>query len=311
MLDDCAARRDPDRERLPRLPGARGPGSSASTRACDRRARASPGRAAAPDRPREPGLRDLHLGLDRPAQGGRDHAPRAVATRLLWMQERRRHRGPTGCWPQTPFSFDVSVCELFVPADRAAGAGRPRPEDALSTWPSIASRAGVTTLTSSRPCCGLPRAAEPGALADSRARRVHLQRRGPVRRPGRRLLRRGARAALFNLYGPTEAPSTSPLRPATRRTRARRAHRTADRQHPHLHPGRAGRAACPSACRASSTSAASGWRAATCNRPELTAERFVPDPFSGEPGARLYQTAISCGTWPTAASSSWAASTTR
>jgi len=26
------------------------------------------------------------------------------------------------------------------------------------------------------------------------------------------------------------------------------------------------------------------------NRPELTAERFIPDPFSGEPGARLYRT---------------------
>jgi aryl carrier-like protein len=26
------------------------------------------------------------------------------------------------------------------------------------------------------------------------------------------------------------------------------------------------------------------------NRPELTAERFIPDPFSGEPGARLYKT---------------------
>ena len=25
-------------------------------------------------------------------------------------------------------------------------------------------------------------------------------------------------------------------------------------------------------------------------RPELTAQRFVPDPFSGEPGARLYRT---------------------
>src|SRR5579864_9072347 len=25
-------------------------------------------------------------------------------------------------------------------------------------------------------------------------------------------------------------------------------------------------------------------------RPELTAERFVPDPYSGEPGVRLYRT---------------------
>ena len=26
------------------------------------------------------------------------------------------------------------------------------------------------------------------------------------------------------------------------------------------------------------------------NRPELTAEKFVPDPFSAEPGARMYRT---------------------
>ena len=33
-----------------------------------------------------------------------------------------------------------------------------------------------------------------------------------------------------------------------------------------------------------------GWRAATSNATELTAERFVPDPFSRRPGARLYRT---------------------
>ena len=47
-------------------------------------------------------------------------------------------------------------------------------------------------------------------------------------------------------------------------------------------------------------------------RPELTAERFVPDPFSAEPGARLYRTGdlvrwlAGRRRW-----SSWAASTTR
>ena len=51
---------------------------------------------------------------------------------------------------------------------------------------------------------------------------------------------------------------------------------------------RAGR--CRSACPASCTSAATASRAATSNRPELTAERFVPDPFSAAPGARLYRT---------------------
>ncbi len=32
-------------------------------------------------------LRDLHLGLDRPAQGGDGHRTAAIVNRLLWMQE--------------------------------------------------------------------------------------------------------------------------------------------------------------------------------------------------------------------------------
>ena len=42
--------------------------------------------------------------------------------------------------------------------------------------------------------------------------------------------------------------------------------------------------------RARSTSAAPASRAATWAEPELTAERFVPDPFVRAPGARLYRT---------------------
>ncbi len=46
----------------------------------------------------------------------------------------------------------------------------------------------------------------------------------------------------------------------------------------------------PSAWRASCTWAGTVWRGGIRASPELTAERFVPDPFGPEPGARLYRT---------------------
>ncbi len=81
MLADAAApvvrgrRRDARRGCPPAPPGAMVVTIDA---AAGRRA----GAAGAPlrgDRPRQPGLRDVHLGLDRPAEGGRGHAPRRRA----------------------------------------------------------------------------------------------------------------------------------------------------------------------------------------------------------------------------------------
>ena len=54
-----------------------------------------------------------------------------------------------------------------------------------------------------------------------------------------------------------------------------------------------GCARCRSACPASSASAGPAWPAATCGRPELTAERFVPDPF----GARRARGCTAPATW--------------
>ena len=68
---------------------------------------------------------------------------------------------------------------------------------------------------------------------------------------------------------------------------------------------------CRSACRASSTSAARAWRAATCNRPDLTAERFVARPVRPSPARACTAPA----TWPAGDAdgswSTWAAPTSR
>ena len=46
-------------------------------------------------------------------------------------------------------------------------------------------------------------------------------------------------------------------------------------------------------------------------RPELTAERFVPDPFSRRPGARLIAAAIWGATWRMGSWSTWGVRTIR
>ena len=85
---------------------------------------------------------------------------------------------------------------------------------------------------------------------------------------------------MFNAYGPTEATVNATLGEcAGAASRRRGADRPPDRRTPArtCSTTRCGR--CRPGCPASCTSAGAGWPAATSDRPELTAERFVADPF--------------------------------
>ena len=113
----------------------------------------------------------------------------------------------------------------------------------------------------------------------------------PCRRPLQDRFFRRLDAELHNLYGPTEAAvdvTCVGLRPEQRP--ALRADRQADRQHPDPHPRRRDATGAGRDRRASCTIGGVQVGRGYLNRPELTAERFIDDPFSELRDARLYRT---------------------
>ena len=131
-------------------------------------------------------------------------------------------------------------------------------------------------------CCSR-RAGQGDATAQGAVRR-----RGAAARPGGRPRR--SRGRVWNMYGPTEttiwSDACTALEAARRSVRIGRpianTHVLRPRRGPAAGADRRARRAVHRRRRV--------WRAAISNRPELTAEQFVPDPFGARRGARLYRT---------------------
>ncbi len=226
----------------------------------------------------------------RPKGAGNTHG--GLLNRLQWMQDYFGLTPADRVLQKTPFSFDVSVWEFFWPLMTGAELVLALPEehkDGLRLKERIITQK-ITTLHFVPPmlqafletpgveaCAGtLRRVVCSGeALSDA------VQRQCWVKLPG---------VELHNLYGPTEAAidvtvwSCDPTSPADPIPIGRPIANTQiyildDRGEP-VPIG------VPGEVRIGGVNVARGYH----RRPALTAERFLPDAFSAEPGRRVYRT---------------------
>ncbi|MEE8584779.1 MAG: amino acid adenylation domain-containing protein, partial [Acidobacteriota bacterium] len=219
---------------------------------------------------------------------GAVNSHRAIVNRLQWMQQAYRLGPQDRVLQKTPFSFDVSVWEFFWPL--IAGArlvmALPGGHRDSAYLADVIQREEVTTLhfvpsmlqvfldqKGIGQCTSIRRViasgeALPPALAERFFSRLNTR--------------------LHNLYGPTEAAidvTFEPCRPGSQsvpigRPIANLRIRLLDPQM------RLAPLGVPSELYIGGLGLARGY----LKRPGLTAEKFVPDPLSEEPGQRLYRT---------------------
>ncbi|MFL6262992.1 MAG: amino acid adenylation domain-containing protein, partial [Thermoanaerobaculia bacterium] len=221
---------------------------------------------------------------------GTMNSHRGIVNRLLWMQQEYGLTPEDRVLQKTPFSFDVSVWEFFWPLLTGARLVMARPgghQDPNYLVRTINAE-GITTMhfvpsmlqafleaPGVESCASLIR-----VMASGEALPYELQRRFHAR----------LGAGLHNLYGPTEAAVDVTWWTCERE--GRRAlvpiGRPVANTQIHLldasfHPVPVG---VPGELYIGGIQVGRGY----LGRPELTAERFIPDPFSAAPGARLYRT---------------------
>jgi amino acid adenylation domain-containing protein len=223
---------------------------------------------------------------------GAVNSHRGIVNRLLWMQDAYGLGPEDRVLQKTPFSFDVSVWELFWPL--LAGArlvmARPGGHQDPAYLARLIAEEGITTAHFV-PSMLQVFLEEPEVAGCSRLRRVIASGEAlPAELRDRFFQRLPAGVELHNLYGPTEAAVDVTFEPcAPRRAGAgvaigrplanTRIH-ILDREMRPVPVGVAGELCI------GGVQVARGY----LGRPELTAERFVPDACGEEPGGRLYKT---------------------
>ncbi len=207
---------------------------------------------------------------------------RSAAAFVRWAREWFSEAELSGVFASTSINFDLSVFELFVPL--TCGGRVILGENALALAGSPA--AGEVTLVNTVPSA-IAELLRLGAVSAS-VRTVNLA--GEPLRGAlvERLYALGTVERVLNLYGPSEDTTYSTFtlcprggeEPTIGRAVAGSRAYVLDRSLEPCPPGVPGELALGGA----------GLARGYLHRRELTAERFVPDPFAADPGARLYRT---------------------
>ncbi|MES1245585.1 MAG: amino acid adenylation domain-containing protein, partial [Acidobacteriota bacterium] len=224
---------------------------------------------------------------------GAMNSHRAARNRLLWMQEAFGLGPGDRVLQKTPFSFDVSVWEFFWPLMTGARLviAKPGGHQDPGYLADLIGREGITTLHFVPP------------MLRAFLETADLERCGSLRRvicsgealPAdlESLFFSRLDAELHNLYGPTEAAVDVTWWRCERGSRAASVPIGRPIANTTIHlldrDLRSVPLGVPGELFIGGVQPARGYR----GRPELTAEKFVPDPF-GEPGSRLYRTGDLC-----------------
>jgi amino acid adenylation domain-containing protein len=214
-----------------------------------------------------------------------------LTNRLLWMQDAYALRADDRVLQKTPIGFDVSGWEFFWPLTVGAGLVIARPGGHRDTQYLIDAiqQQSITTLHFVPPMLQAFLATD-GVEACTCLRRVICSGDILRRETQQEFFAKLPEVELYNLYGPTEASIDVTAWRCARddtnvaisigRPIANTQIHILDDALLRVPVGTAGE------IYIGGVQVARGYH----NRPDLTKERFVPDPFSADPNARLYRT---------------------